>query len=290
MPLTDVELLGRLEQFTGAFRGDFRRADQARWAAVYLLGLLRCAERKTVGNLARTLTLPPEWGVRDVAQALQHFINQSPWDEDKFWRRYQALAARELAAPGGLLVVRELTFVKQGRHSAGVQRQFSSALGRKANCQLAVALHHAGPASFVPLSLRLYLPRGWLQDTGRLEAAGVPSPARAPAGKGEIALGLLDQALAAGVPARGVTAGPSKGIGEDFARAVARRGLAFVAAPPDSLAASIEAGERRLQTELGLDHFEGRSWRGFHHHACLVMLAHGFLTRSPDLRPGARAE
>ncbi len=28
--------------------------------------------------------------------------------------------------------------------------------------------------------------------------------------------------------------------------------------------------------ELGLDHFEGRSWRGFHHHACLAMLAYGF--------------
>src|SRR5438876_10407800 len=41
MPLTDAELLRRLEQFTAAFRSDFRRADQARWAAVYLLGLLR---------------------------------------------------------------------------------------------------------------------------------------------------------------------------------------------------------------------------------------------------------
>ena len=32
-----------------------------------------------------------------------------------------------------------------------------------------------------------------------------------------------------------------------------------------------------MKEELGLDHFEGRSWRGFHHHACLVMLAYGFL-------------
>ena len=33
-----------------------------------------------------------------------------------------------------------------------------------------------------------------------------------------------------------------------------------------------------MKEELGLDHFEGRSWHGFHRHATLVMLAYGFLT------------
>src|SRR5262249_56469362 len=35
-------------------------------------------------------------------------------------------------------------------------------------------------------------------------------------------------------------------------------------------------GYQQMKEELGLDHFEGRSWRGFHHHVCLVMLAYGF--------------
>ena len=39
----------------------------------------------------------------------------------------------------------------------------------------------------------------------------------------------------------------------------------------------VEQGSQQMKEELGLDHFEGRSWRGFHHHACLVMLAYGFL-------------
>lgn len=38
-----------------------------------------------------------------------------------------------------------------------------------------------------------------------------------------------------------------------------------------------EQGCQRMKEELGLAHFEGRSWRGFHHHVCLVMLAYGFL-------------
>src|SRR5262249_33286769 len=39
----------------------------------------------------------------------------------------------------------------------------------------------------------------------------------------------------------------------------------------------VEQGYQQMKEELGLDHFEGRSWRGFHHHAALVMLAYGFL-------------
>jgi SRSO17 transposase len=38
----------------------------------------------------------------------------------------------------------------------------------------------------------------------------------------------------------------------------------------------VEQGYQQLKEELGLDHFEGRSWRGFHHHVCLTLLAYGF--------------
>ena len=39
----------------------------------------------------------------------------------------------------------------------------------------------------------------------------------------------------------------------------------------------IEQDYQQMKEELGLDHFEGRSWRGWHHHVTLVMLAHAFL-------------
>jgi SRSO17 transposase len=39
----------------------------------------------------------------------------------------------------------------------------------------------------------------------------------------------------------------------------------------------VEQGYQQLKEELGLDHFEGRSWRGFHHHAAMALLAYGFL-------------
>ena len=41
----------------------------------------------------------------------------------------------------------------------------------------------------------------------------------------------------------------------------------------------VEQGYQQLKEELGLDHFEGRGWRGFHHHATMTLLAYGFLLR-----------
>ena len=42
---------------------------------------------------------------------------------------------------------------------------------------------------------------------------------------------------------------------------------------------AIEQGYQQLKEELGLDHFEGRSWRGLHHHLTLGLLAFCFLAR-----------
>jgi SRSO17 transposase len=54
----------------------------------------------------------------------------------------------------------------------------------------------------------------------------------------------------------------------------------------------VEQGYQQMKEELGLNHFEGRSWRGFHHHACLVMLAYGFLAleQLPEEAPASPGE
>lgn len=69
--------------------------------------------------------------------------------------------------------------------------------------------------------------------------------------------------------------------------------------PPERLARlarlrwMIELDYRQLKGELGLDHYEGRSYLGFHHHCAIVTAAHGFLTleRQNPLarRPGSRS-
>ncbi len=275
MPEADTDLLRRLEEYVATFRGAFRRRDQVRWAALYLQGLLLPGGRKSVEAFAGRVTLPA--GVaRDPRQALQNFVNQSPWDEQLLWRRHWARAARH----AGDFLLDDVTFVKQGRHSVGVQRQYSRELGHKVNCQVAVAVYYSGEAGCIPLALRLYLPRGWLRDVARLAAAGVPHEARRPLGKVDLALKLLDALRDAGVPGRDVITGP--GWDEALSVGLAERGLTHRTDGPDTPPGVPERfadATRRLKDELGLDHFEGRSWRGFHHHACLVTLAHGFLAR-----------
>jgi SRSO17 transposase len=52
----------------------------------------------------------------------------------------------------------------------------------------------------------------------------------------------------------------------------------------------IERDYQELKQELGLGHFEGRGWRGFHHHATLCIAAYGFLVAERSrFSPSARA-
>ena len=51
----------------------------------------------------------------------------------------------------------------------------------------------------------------------------------------------------------------------------------------------IEHDYREMKVGLGLDHFEGRTWRGFHHHVTLVAVAHAFITRCRLGKPVAAA-
>jgi SRSO17 transposase len=268
--------LRRLAEYVGQFRAAFRRRDQLRWAGVYLQGLLLGGKRSNAEGLAARVVLPPELTVEDVAQALQNFVNQSPWDEEGVWRRYRALLAPRLAGPDGVFVVEDVTFPKQGQRSVGVHRQFSRSAGRKINCQIAVALSYVSAAGDCPLALRLYLPRVWVADPARLDAAGVPPPHRRGADRGRIALDLLDAVRAEGWSGRAVVAWGGQGASREFRDGLEARGLTAVEGEAAAgLAVAIERQCHTLKEGLGLDHFEGRSWRGFHHHACLVMLAYG---------------
>src|SRR5205085_3782970 len=143
--------------------------------------------------LSRRVSLPQELAATDPEQALQQFVNQSPWDEHAVLRRYRCRLAQTFASPKGIFLVDDVSFPKQGRHSVGVQRQYCGALGKKANCQVAVSVHYVSPRGHYPLDLRLYLPDSWLADARRLDQAGVPDAERRALTKPQIALELLDR-------------------------------------------------------------------------------------------------
>src|SRR5262245_15469995 len=394
-PELDSAVLDRLRDYAALFADDFPQAKPARWAGVYLQGLLLDGERKSIEPLSRRVTLPDGLTSKDPEQALQQFVNQSPWDEHRVLRRYRARVAETFASPQGIFVIDDTSFPKRGSHSVGVQRQYCGALGKKANCQAAPSVHHLRPRAHSRLDLRLLLPDAWLSDNKRLDKAGVPEAERRALTKPQIALELLDRVRGEGLPGWAVVTDAGYGASGNFRDGVAARGLAYMAGvtgdfvafaeqpawvPPSAsgrgrpatrhrLAAGsrppvalselakqvrlrqvtwregakgklsarfawlrvwpgqgwqegacagvgpvwllieeqadgklkfafsnlppgtsckkavrlwksrwpVEQGYQQLKEELGLDHFGGSSGPGFHRHACLVLLAYGFL-------------
>src|SRR5215213_6634451 len=127
-PTLDSAVLDRLRAYAARFAPDFPQSKPARWAGVYIQGLLLDGDRKSVEPLARRVTLPPGLASKDPEQALQQFVSQSPWDERRVLTRYRGLMAGRFAAPGGVLVVDDTGIPKRGRHSVGVSHQYCGAV------------------------------------------------------------------------------------------------------------------------------------------------------------------
>src|SRR3954468_7644492 len=132
-PELDPEALARLDAYAAQLRDGFGLDRPARWCPVYLRGLIQEGERKSIEPLSRRVALPPELQVKTPEQALQQFVNQSPWDDQAVSKRFRAVMAETFADPKGIFVVDDTSFPKQGQHSVGVQRQYCGALGKRAN-------------------------------------------------------------------------------------------------------------------------------------------------------------
>src|ERR687885_2116558 len=97
-PELDPEVLDRLHAYAREFRPQFQRIDQYLHGRTYLHGLLLDGERKSIEPLSRRVPGGNE-------QALQQFVNQSPWDPAPILAAYRARMAQALARSGGVIVV-----------------------------------------------------------------------------------------------------------------------------------------------------------------------------------------
>ena len=71
-------------------------------------------------------------------------------------------------------IIDDTGFPKQGKHSVGVQRQYTGTAGKIGNCQIGVSLSVATTHEHVPIDFELYLPKSWTDDAARREEARVP--------------------------------------------------------------------------------------------------------------------
>ena len=237
-PDLDSAVLARLRDYAALFAADFPQAKPARWAGVYLHGLLTDGGRKSVEPLCHRVTLPDGLASKGPEQALQRVVSQGPWDHEAVPRRHRAHLAAGLADPDAVFVIDDTTFPKQGRHSVGVQRQYGGALGKKANCQAAASVHHVAPKGHYPPAMELYLPGSWVADADRRDRAGVPEEYQRGRTKGQIALDLLDRVQAEGLPGRVVLADAGYGVSGECRRGLADRGAYYLAGVTDGVVVS----------------------------------------------------
>jgi len=388
---------GRFSAYVEELAGVIGHKDRARPLRDYCVGLIMPGERKSVEPMA-AVTDPAR--VAAQHQSLLHFVGKGGWSDDRVLAKVREMVLPEVERHGPIeaWIIDDTSFPKQGRHSVGVARQYCGALGKRANCQVAVSLSMANHHASLPVAYRLYLPEEWASDPARLSKAGVPAAARFRT-KIEIAREQLRRACEAGVP-RGVVladsaygnsgalradltelrltyalgvqstitlrppggdmipaaAWPGLGLpvkrlrGDGSPRVVTARELALALAkrnwhkiawregtntklssrfarvrvqvagrdepltdgrpeewlliewPKDEpeptkywlstlaedigfaglvdlakLRWRIERDYQELKQEVGLGHYEGRGWRGFHHHATLCIAAYGFL-------------
>ena len=341
----------------------FARSETRERVKAYLRGLLSPIERKNGWQLAEEAGLPTPY-------AMQYLLNRAVWDSNEVRDHLQAYVREFIADSDGMLVIDETGFLKKGKKSVGVQRQYSGTAGRIENCQLGVFLTYASKAGHTLVDRELYLPKSWTEDRERCRAADVPEEGVF-ATKPELAARMLWRALDAGLCAKWVTGdtvygshrplreglearkqayalavscqeqvevqGERKrvdqiaaGLGRDqwqrlsagdgskgprdfdWARVelskpkqegwqfwlVVRRSLlegekpadlayVLVFAPSGTTLAqmataigtrwTVEQCFEEGKGEVGLDHYEVRSWQGWYRHITLCMLAHAFL-------------
>ena len=144
---------------------------------------------------------------------------------DAFWERVAKRMTAELE-PDPVWVIDDTGFPKQGKHSVGVERQYSGTLGKVGNCQVAVSLHHVGEQGNTVLGWRLYLPESWTKDRKRRKEAAIPDEVVFKT-KWQLSLDIIDQVRAWGLPNRIVVADAGYGDTTEFRDELEARHLPY---------------------------------------------------------------
>ena len=225
----------RLVAFAEDLFQSIPRKDQRRWGHSYLRGLLLDGKRKSIEPMAARLTKgDPQADAYALEQALQQFVNQSPWDPTPVRRR---LAERMTAAiQPDAWVIDDTAFPKFGRHSVGVAPQYCGTLGKVANCQVGVSVHATTDQASCPLDWRLFLPEEWDADAERRRKAHVPDHERHRP-KWQLALDMLDELAGWDLQAPVVLADAAYGEVSEFRLGLEQHELAYVVQVPGTISA-----------------------------------------------------
>jgi SRSO17 transposase len=192
-----------LDDLFACFAGRFSRVEPRRRAVAYVRGLLSPLERKNGWTLA-------EQAGDGSPNGVQALLQSPCWDPHAVRDDVRDYVVEHLRDPDAVLIADETGFIKKGKRSAGVQRQYSGTAGRTENCQIGTFLCYASVKGRALIDRELYLPRSWTEDRARCRAAAVPDAVDF-ATKPQQARMMLERAIAAGVPFSWFTADEAYG-------------------------------------------------------------------------------
>jgi SRSO17 transposase len=205
----DIDPAGWLDRFDDMFARvvapAFGRREPRLRAEAYLLGLVSGLERKNGWTLA-------EFAGDRSPLGMQRLLNSAVWDQDAVRDRLVRYVAAEVGDPGGILIADETGFLKSGRRSAGVQRQYTGTAGKITNCQVGVFLAYAVPAKGIRVlaDRELYVPESWTGDRDRCAEAGIGEEV-AFATKAGLAKAMISRVRELGLPFSWFTADEAYG-------------------------------------------------------------------------------
>ena len=156
----DVEaFVDELKRFHEQFSGCFVRSEPRENFYHYMVGQLSHLERKSIEPIAVNVT------GKEKVRSMQRAVSDAVWDESKMLSTYHGMVAEELGEADGVLMFDESGFVKKGKSSAGVARQYCGRLGKVENCQVGVFMGYASRQGYTLVDKRLFFPEKWFEES-----------------------------------------------------------------------------------------------------------------------------
>jgi SRSO17 transposase len=200
-------------------RGLFAQERAAVNAGLFLDGILSDERRKTGWMRAEAAGDPGPW-------RQQALLGRDRWEADALRDMVSEYVVEHLADADAVLVVDETGFLKQGKASCGVARQYTGSAGKITNCQIGVFAAYVSRHGHAFIDRALYLPKAWTNDVARCTAAHVPAEVEFST-KPQLAAAMIERAIAARVPFAWVAADTVYGVG-DIENALRRAGKGYV--------------------------------------------------------------
>src|SRR4051794_24457425 len=212
----------------------FTQGRVAASAGLFLDGLLGPERRKTGWMRAEAAGDPGPW-------RQQAILGRGRWEADALRDVVRDYALETLADAGAVLVLDETGFLKQGRSSCGVARQYTGSAGKVTHRHVRGFAAYVSRHAHALVDRALSLPKAWADDPARLASAHVP-PEAGFATKPRLAGRMIERAIAAGVPFAWVAADSVYGVGE-IETALRRAGKGYVLGVSGSHPSSSRGGE-----------------------------------------------